>query len=132
MALDNPGQSARIMLPPLADVLSPAALHKVARNPTMANTFYEHLSEWITDAMERAEEEGKGVEVVCHVGGSRITVTGLGFHNPYMIAVYGEDGAKNAVELLAHMAGIQLVITFYDAEEERQPRPIGFRGSLGD
>lgn len=97
-----------------------------------AGIVYESLvktiQKWMRDV--RADQQ---LEVKCLLsGGMKITLVGLGFYNPNMLFIGGIDDAGREVQVIAHVATVQIITRVVPNADAAKKVPIGFRGSLGE
>ena len=99
----------------------------VPHDVTMAGTFYEQLKRWI-QMDEKSLQAEQRLVITFSNQGDPVQVTGIEFHNPNMITLYGLDRAGKPVIVLAHMASVALLLRHAEAPSQQEPRRIGFRG----
>ena len=103
----------------------------VQKDHRMADTFYERLRYQI----EEIEKELAGDEQLAVVhynsAGQPFMVRDIGYHNPNLIILYGQDADNNECSILAHMNTIQLVLIRVKVKEVK-PYRIGFLRESGD
>ena len=98
------------------------------RDRTMANTFYDQLQEAINRELEQL---GKMEQLAVYYqgqGGSPIQVTNLGYHNPYLIKLFGKNESAEDCLVLAHMNSVQLLLVVEKTDARSPKRTIGFVG----
>jgi hypothetical protein len=107
---------------PVAHVPRPPQDH------TLAATFYDRAVQRIQRVSRKLPETEEMVVHYYGQGGEPIQVTHLGYHNPYLINVYGENERGEVCVVLAHMNSVQLVLTVRRTQPEAPKRSIGFVG----
>jgi hypothetical protein len=98
------------------------------RDNTMANTFYDRLQEQISAAQAQLYEGEQLAVYYQGQGGSPIQVTNLGYHNPYLIKLFGKNESAEDCLVLAHMNSVQLLLVVEKTDARSPKRTIGFVG----
>jgi len=98
------------------------------RDHTMANTFYDRLQEQISAAQAQLYEGEQLAVYYQGQGGSPIQVTNLGYHNPYLIKLFGKNESAEDCLVLAHMNSVQLLLVVEKTDARSPKRTIGFVG----
>jgi hypothetical protein len=95
-------------------------------NPPMADTFYDRIETFIKEA-EGELKQDEQLEITCSSpSGEVILITDIGYHNPYLIMLYGQDKHMNQCTILTHMDSVQLMIKTISLEDAGKHRHIGF------
>ena len=92
----------------------------------MADTFYDRLESFITEAQSELEENQQLEISYASPAGEIITVTDIGYHNPYLIRLYGKDKRNQECTVLVHMNSVQLIVRTANLRDAEQHRRIGF------
>jgi len=93
----------------------------------MADTLYERIEQHVREA-EAKLTAGEALTLYHYLpNGEAITVTSIGYHNPYLMRFYGTDGQGNECDVLVHFASTHLVLR-RTAASGPQKRRIGFTG----
>lgn len=100
----------------------------VPHDRTMANTFYDRLQEQISAAQAQLYEGEQLAVYYQGQGGSPIQVTNLGYHNPYLIKLFGKNESAEDCLVLAHMNSVQLLLVVEKTDVRSPKRTIGFVG----
>ena len=101
---------------------------EVVRDPRMARTFYDRLQVQISTAQAQLYEGEQLAVYFQGQGGSRILVTNLGYHNPYLIKLFGKNESDEKCVVLAHMSSVQLLLVVEKTAARSPKRTIGFVG----
>jgi hypothetical protein len=101
---------------------------EVVRDPRMARTFYDRLQVQISTAQAQLYEGEQLAVYYQEQGGSRILVTNLGYHNPYLIKLFGKNESDEECVVLAHMNSVQLLLVVEKTDARSPKRTIGFVG----
>ena len=101
---------------------------EVVRDPTMARTFYDRLQEQISTAQAQLYEGEQLAVYYQGQGGSPILVTNLGYHNPYLIKLFGKNESDEECVVLAHLNSVQLLLVVEKTDARSPKRTIGFVG----
>jgi hypothetical protein len=100
----------------------------VLKNPTLASTFYDQLQEAINRELEQL---GKMEQLAVYYqgpSGAPLLVTDLGYHNPYLIKLFGKNERDEECVVLAHMNSVQLLLVVEKPAARSPKRTIGFVG----
>jgi hypothetical protein len=100
----------------------------VVKDRTMADTFYDRLQEQISTALAQLVEGEQLAVYYQGQGGSSIQVTNLGYHNPYLIKLFGKNESDEECVVLAHMNSVQLLLVVEKTDARSPKRTIGFVG----
>jgi hypothetical protein len=98
----------------------------------MASDFYERLEEHIHDNQTTLPLD-KMLVVTHYVANSnlKIYVTGIGYHNPSLMILYGYDANKTEYDILLHFEHVQLIIEKVKIESTpTERRTLGFLGEI--
>ena len=98
------------------------------KDRTMANTFYDRLQEQISAAQAQLYEGEQLAVYYQGQVGSPIQVTNLGYHNPYLIKLFGKNESAEDCLVLAHMNSVQLLLVVEKTDASSPKRTIGFVG----
>jgi len=100
----------------------------VMKDRTMANTFYDQLQEQISSKSAQLSEGEQLALYYQQQGGSTMLVTNLGYHNPYLITLFGKNESDEECIVLAHMNSVQLLLVVEKTDARSPKRTIGFVG----
>lgn len=90
-----------------------------------ADTFYDRLRHQIENFQKDLKEDEQ-LAIYSYVGSNEpILITDIGYHNPFLITLYGTDSKENACCVLAHMSSVQLVLKIEKVSPEER-KEIGF------
>jgi hypothetical protein len=99
------------------------------KNYQLADTFYENLQEQIKDREAELKSNEELELVYKDRGGENITITSIGYHNPFTMIFAGRDHDNNEIEILTHMASVELLVRTVQSSNPKNRRTIGFHGS---
>jgi hypothetical protein len=94
----------------------------------MIGSIYDRLQEQISTAQAQLVEGEQLAVYYQGQGGSPILVTNLGFHNPYLIKLFGKNESDEECVILAHMNSVQLLLVVEKTDARSPKRTIGFVG----
>lgn len=114
---------------------SKAMAEILSNSPTRhlyADTFYDRLQKSIISIADEIKgREDVQLSVYFDTQAERIVVDYLGFHNPYLMVLYGHDADGNECRVLTHMEATQLIVKIEKVDDKTARRkPIGFRGEI--
>jgi hypothetical protein len=90
-----------------------------------ADTFYDRLRHHIEEFQKNLKEDEQ-LAIYSYAGPNEpILITDIGYHNPFLINLFGTDSKGNECCVLAHMSSIQLVLKIEKASPEER-KEIGF------
>ena len=92
----------------------------------LADTFYDRLRQHIEGTQNQLKKDEQLVLYYYNQTGERILVTDMGYHNPNLIILYGQDSNGNECSVIAHMQSVQLVVKILKLENKAERRTIGF------
>ena len=98
------------------------------KDATMADTFYNRLQEQISTGLAQLAEGEQLAVYYLGQSGSPILVTNLGYHNPYLIKLFGKNERDEECLVLAHMNSVQLLLVVEKTDARSPKRTIGFVG----
>ena len=100
--------------------------------PQEAQVFVRQLQEWLDKFYASLRQDESLIALYQDPVGNIITVDQIGFHDPYMVAIVGEDSANNRTVVLAHMSTVQIVLKAVRDTDNTPTAPkktkIGFIG----
>jgi hypothetical protein len=91
---------------------------------------YKRLQENIEDAKAALQADEELAAYYYTASGEEIGITSFGFHNPYLIIIYGVDKQMNKCQVLAHAYSLQIVLRALKVQNQTQRRAIGFLGDI--
>ncbi len=95
-----------------------------------ADTVADRIEAQIAEASQALGEDEMLVAIVPLADGTRIAVNSIGYHNPSLIVVYGQDrNAEEAILLLSH-TNVQMILRKVKRQPEQPKNVIGFLGSV--
>ena len=100
----------------------------VMKDRTMANTFYDQLQEQISRKSAQLSEGEQLALYYQRQGDSPMQVNNLGYHNPYLITLFGKNESGEECIVLAHMNSVQLLLVVEKTDARSPKRTIGFVG----
>ena len=107
-------------------------INQMARNEQFqrgyANIFYEQLVNKIKAFDNSLNDEYEvGVKLITYGNTYQFYLTGLGYHNPYLIYFYGELPDGSPIQLIQHVSQINFVLIKLKKQAPEKPkRKIGF------
>ena len=110
------------------DFNRPIARVPVPRDVTMADTFYDRLQEQIQGSLGQLREGEQLAAYYYGQGSAPILVTNLGYHNPYLIKIFGKNERDEECLVLAHMNSVQLVLVVEKTDARSPKSTIVFVG----
>ncbi len=99
---------------------------KLFKNQLLADTFYNMIQKHITKTQARLKKDEQLIVLFVSGAGEEITVTHIGYQNPYLIILYGTDSTSRECSILAHMDSVQLVLRIAKVDPAKEKRQIGF------
>ncbi|MBD2458258.1 hypothetical protein H6G80_29855 [Nostoc sp. FACHB-87] len=94
----------------------------------LARTFYQRLKYHIKETQANLSEDEHLAIYFCNKAGEMILIEDIGYHNPNLIILYGQDLTGNPSNLLVHVESVELVLKVLKIENEPEvkKRRIGF------
>ncbi len=99
---------------------------KLFKNQLLADTFYNMIQKHITKTQARLKRDEQLIALFVADTGEQITITHIGYQNPYLMILYGIDSSSRECNILAHMNSVQLVLKIDKVEASRERRQIVF------
>jgi hypothetical protein len=91
-----------------------------------ADSFHRKLQQRIEETLkELKDDEQLAVYYQCRTG-ECIAVTDIGYRNPNLIIICGQDSQRKHCQILAHMNLVELVMKKEKVDKKAKPRTIGF------
>lgn len=108
-------------------------IHQIGTlEPNTARLFYERLKEAVTLA-EGSKAPGQELVIYAQgVSGETLTVEDLGYRNPSLIYIVGQDPDGIQTFVFSHPSSVQLVAKWIQPNDGTPKRKIGFIGSIED
>jgi hypothetical protein len=95
-----------------------------------ASELYDRLQENIQTAKSNLQADEELAAYYYMASGGMIGITSFGYHNPYLIIIYGVDEQMNECQVLTHAYSFQIVMKVLKVENQNQRKTIGFIGDI--
>ena len=100
-------------------------------NPTSyASNLYDRLQENIQTAKANLQADEELAAYYYIASGGIIGIKSFGYHDPYLIIIYGVDEQMNECKVLVHPYSFQIVLKVLKIENQNQRKTIGFIGDI--
>lgn len=97
------------------------------RKSQSASGFFERLEHWIRSEENQLEPDEQLLVLYYNRAGESIHVHEIGYQNPQLIILLGQDNQGNQRRILAHMEAVELELMRVKVERKAQEkRKIGF------
>ena len=97
------------------------------RESKSASGFFKRLEHWIRREESQLKYNEQLLVVYYNRAGQSIYVHEIGYHNPQLIILFGQDNQGNQRRFLVHMEAVELEVMRVKVESEAQEkRAIGF------
>jgi hypothetical protein len=103
---------------------------KVYDPNSYASELYDRLQENIETSKANLQADEELAAYYYTASGGIIGITSFGYHNPYLIIIYGVDEQMNECKVLAHAYSFQIVLKVLKIENQNQRKTIGFIGDI--
>ena len=95
-----------------------------------ASNLYDRLQENIQTAKSNLQADEELAAYYYMASGGIIGIKSFGYHNPYLIIIYGVDEQMNKCQVLVHPYSFQIVLKVLKIENQNQRKTIGFIGDI--
>lgn len=100
--------------------------------PQPAQLFFDQLRHWMNSFHANLRQDEYTVALYEDPVGNTITIRQIGFTNPHMIVLVGDDSYGNRSVVLAHLGSVQIILKAVRRTENTTEQPkkmaIGFLG----
>ena len=112
------------MLPPI----DPA---KKVYNPyEYADEFYGRLEKHVEETRAQLKEGEQLAMFYYPRSGEAVVITDIGYRNPYLITLFGQDSQMNECHVLVHVQSVELVLKIVKSDAKVPRKGIGFIGDV--
>ena len=92
----------------------------------LADTMYERLAQQISDFQDELDDEHEVGALLASFGSTiLIHIKNIGYHNPHLMILYGEDDKGREVRLLQHLSQTNILLVAVKPVKG-PPKRIGF------
>jgi hypothetical protein len=97
-----------------------------------ASLLYERIQENVETVRAELKEDEELFAFYNAPSGEVIKIESFGYHNPYLMIIYGEDQQMNKCQILVHAYSFQIVMKVLkiQIQNQNQRRAIGFLGDI--
>jgi hypothetical protein len=103
---------------------------KVYDPNSYASNLYDRLQEDIQASKANLQADEELAAYYHMASGGIIGIKSFGYHDPYLIVIYGVDEQMNKCQVLVHPYSFQIVLKVLKIENQNQRKTIGFIGDI--
>lgn len=102
----------------------------IPNHPLYAEVFYNLLKEHLLETQDRLDKDEELRVYYYDQAGNPILIKDIGYHNPSLIILYGQDTQRDECHILLHLQSVQLITKIEKITDKIKAGRLGFLGEV--